>query len=378
LNPTHLDERLVESMSAPVSAVEVHAATLGESPSEKEPVARRNLSLDVLRCVAIMLVLGRHVDHYWFWNRIGWIGVDLFFVLSGFLVSGLLFQEFKNHGHIDIRRFIFRRGLKIWPAFYVYIGVTATITALIQWQRNAHFPVRSFAVTSLFLSNYFPGGPRLFAHIWSLAIEEHFYLVLPFLLAGVILCSRRKNPFSSIPWIFTVISIACLSLRITTEPRGIYYWTTHTRIDSLFAGVTVSYFYHFNSAWFARLTGNYALWIATVCCLPVAFFTEESRIMQTIGLSLLYVGFSFLLAWAVIRTPSTKAGIPVARMAAAIGFYSYSIYLWHRLFAFVLSNYPSTLAFWAYIVLAIGMGVVMSKLVELPALRLRAKWKLTA
>jgi len=368
----------VMSVTTTVSPIEARAALCETSPEKKGP-AKRNLSLDVLRCVAILLVLGRHVDHYWLWNRIGWIGVDLFFVLSGFLVSGLLFQEFKTRGRINIRRFIFRRGFKIWPAFYFYMGVTALITALIQLHRHAQFPVRTFVITSLFLSNYFPDESRFFAHIWSLAIEEHFYLVLPFLLAGIIFLSRPgKKPFSCIPWIFAVASITCFALRMTTEPRGIYYWTTHTRIDSLFAGVTISYLYHFNFAWFSRLAGNFALGIAMVCCLPAAFFTAESRIMQTIGFSLLYVGFSFLLAWAVIRTPSTKTGTAIARMAAAIGFYSYSIYLWHRLFAFVLSNYPSTLAFWAYIVLAIGMGVVMAKLVELPALKLREKWKLTA
>src|SRR5438094_6288198 len=82
---------------------------------------KRNQSLDVLRCVAILLVLGCHVGHYRPWSKFGWIGVDLFFVLSGFLVSGLLFQEFKDRGGINFRRFILRRGLKIWPAFYVYI-----------------------------------------------------------------------------------------------------------------------------------------------------------------------------------------------------------------------------------------------------------------
>lgn len=364
-------------MASTVNAIELRASSSGK-PLEKNPPAKRNLSLDVLRCIAILLVLGRHVDHYWLWNRIGWIGVDLFFVLSGFLVSGLLFQEFKSHGHINIRRFIFRRGLKIWPAFYVYIAVTAILTTLIQFRRHASFPLKSFAITSLFLSNYFPDESRFFAHIWSLAIEEHFYLVLPFLLGLIVLWRPGRKPFSSIPWIFAAVSVTCLTLRIITEPRGTYYWTTHTRIDSLFAGVTISYFYHFNREWFSRLTGNFALGITVACCLPAVFFTAESRIMQTIGYSLLYIGFSFLLAWAVIRNPRTPIGTAIAKMAAAIGFYSYSIYLWHRLFAFVMSNYPFAWAFWVYIVLAIGMGVVMAKLVELPALKLREKWKLTA
>jgi peptidoglycan/LPS O-acetylase OafA/YrhL len=89
-------------------------------PSERTvfeglPLGTRNQSLDVLRALAVLLVMGRHFPYYALWGRVGWIGVDLFFVLSGFLISGLLFQEYKRTGMIDFWRFMFRRGLKIWP-----------------------------------------------------------------------------------------------------------------------------------------------------------------------------------------------------------------------------------------------------------------------
>ena len=79
--------------------------------------SQRNESLDVLRCVAVLLVVGYHMPYYRLWGRIGWIGVDLFFVLSGFLISGLLFREFRDTGSIDVKRFLIRRGLKIYPSF---------------------------------------------------------------------------------------------------------------------------------------------------------------------------------------------------------------------------------------------------------------------
>src|SRR5271168_36950 len=93
--------------------------------------AGRLRQLDVLRGVAILLVLGRHLDSvptdapgaiqsaFDLWMRAGWIGVDLFFVLSGFLVSGLLFREYARYGDVRAGRFLLRRGLKIYPAFYV-------------------------------------------------------------------------------------------------------------------------------------------------------------------------------------------------------------------------------------------------------------------
>src|SRR6266404_222728 len=102
-------------------------------------VQSRSQELDVLRGVAILLVLWGHVGNFWQWMEAlplslrrlinytdhgGWIGVDLFFVLSGFLISGLLFREYIEHRDVHYARFPMRRGLKLYPAFWVFIGVT--------------------------------------------------------------------------------------------------------------------------------------------------------------------------------------------------------------------------------------------------------------
>src|ERR1700683_1541313 len=87
----------------------------------------RNKRLDVLRCVAVLLVMFRHSDVSDFLRRVGWIGVDLFFVLSGFLISGLLFSEYKKRHAISLKRFFIRRGLKIYPAFYVFLLLTGVM-----------------------------------------------------------------------------------------------------------------------------------------------------------------------------------------------------------------------------------------------------------
>src|SRR5215211_479046 len=96
-------------------------------------------NLDVLRAVAVLLVLGRHVNvvapmpadvpgpvalAIRAWVKVGWTGVDLFFVLSGFLVSGLLFAEYRKNGELRIGRFLIRRGFKIYPPFWVLMAVT--------------------------------------------------------------------------------------------------------------------------------------------------------------------------------------------------------------------------------------------------------------
>src|SRR5579871_627813 len=163
---------------------------------------QRLIELDFLRGIAILLVVGSHAampsqaaghlnSLVWTWQSWGWTGVDLFFVLSGFLIGGLLFREIKTYGRLDVPRFIIRRGFKIWPMYYVFLCLGFLVVML-----KNHF---SFAHTGhLFLpylfhlQNYDPNGlidrPReavaMFTvnHAWSLAVEEHFYLLLPFLL----------------------------------------------------------------------------------------------------------------------------------------------------------------------------------------------------
>jgi peptidoglycan/LPS O-acetylase OafA/YrhL len=94
-------------------------------------MSRRNQSLDVLRAIAVFGVLGDHAPYYAIWARAGGYGVDLFFVLSGFLISGLLFQEYKSSGGLRIRRFLIRRGFKIWPSYHrLVISVELTNSCL--------------------------------------------------------------------------------------------------------------------------------------------------------------------------------------------------------------------------------------------------------
>src|SRR5208337_3375533 len=99
--------------------------------------------LDVLRGLAILLVLGHHMGAVPLhtpgivlvvldlWRQAGWVGVDLFFVLSGFLVSGLLFQEYRMDGQVSLGRFLLRRGFKIYPAFYTLLLVTVIVDRLL-------------------------------------------------------------------------------------------------------------------------------------------------------------------------------------------------------------------------------------------------------
>ena len=172
-----------------------------------KPGSSRNLQLDVLRGVAVLLVFGRHLElpepdglagiaaRVWF--RIGWLGVDLFFVLSGFLIGGLLLTEHARHGRIDVGRFLIRRGLKIYPAYLVFIGYLVCMP-LLKVALRGDDPVPVLAAqwqlywpNLLFLQNYIGTNPA--GHTWTLAVEEHFYLLLPWLLVALAARHRMTN-----------------------------------------------------------------------------------------------------------------------------------------------------------------------------------------
>jgi peptidoglycan/LPS O-acetylase OafA/YrhL len=331
---------------------------------------QRNESLDVLRCIAVLLVVGFHLPYYGVWGRLGWIGVDLFFVLSGFLISGLLFQEYKNTGSIKFKRFLLRRGLKIYPSFYLLIAMTLVLS-FIDHSRSLRY--QSF-LSSVFALGYYLGKPHaVVAHTWSIAVEEHFYLLLPLLLLLLITRGPKRDPFRAIPVLFGVLVAVCFAFRWYTLPSSVDARMTHMRLDSLFAGVTLGYLYHFRRSFFDRLTRHYALGIAVLACIPAALLPQRNHTMQTFGLTSLMLGFSFLVAWAVIRTPKSTVARALAKPAAKIGFYSYSIYLWHTALLYLFIDHPDhpLLIFWAYVAICIAVGVAMSHLVEVPYLALR-------
>lgn len=308
------------------------------------------------------------------WERCGWIGVDLFFVLSGFLIAGLLFREHQAHGTIGVRRFLVRRGFKIYPAFYVFLA----FTLLFSGAGPGRVEPGAVLAEVLFVQNY---AGRVLPHSWSLAVEEHFYLLLPLLL---LVLSRRgrgtPDPFRPLVGLFCVTAAAVLAGRVITAwqlpfSAGTHVFATHLRIDSLLFGVVLSYAHHYHGPRMlaaARRRRRFLLPAGLLLVLPSLWVPLEHRFMHTAGFSLLYVGFGLvLLAGLYADAPPG----PAANLLATIGRYSYSIYLWHIFMRHaglrVLPDlpYPAQLA--AYVFGSIVIGVGMSGLVEYRALKLR-------
>jgi peptidoglycan/LPS O-acetylase OafA/YrhL len=361
--------------------------------------ASRILSLDLLRAVAVLLVLGRHVvvipkigqppaewfQVFYLWKRIGWVGVDLFFVLSGFLVSGLLFKEYQKHRSISVKNFLIRRGLKIYPLFYLLLIVTYVVMNGIL-DKNA--PWILFAREGLFYQNYLFG---IWGHTWSLAVEEHFYLLLILLCFGLVkLFSRTENPFIWLVPIYLIVAASCLVGRVYLAnhyPFGGFTFVspTHLRIDSLLLGTIVSYFYHFHRARMDALITGRSLYLMLLGCVllfpAILFELEATPWVYTYGFTLYAYGSAcLLLGMLYTKLPNM---LPL-RLIGGIGVYSYSIYLWHMPVAYWVTSLIRWLAgpewdSWftfevlvaIYFIGSIGLGILISRLVEWPILRLR-------
>ena len=338
---------------------------------------KRFQHLDFLRGIAIFLVLLRHSN---FSNRLtqfGWLGVDLFFVLSGFLISNLLFREYKSTGTINITRFFVRRALKIFPPFYLFI----LLSLILNYYNKGHVtPISTILIELFYLQSYFQG---ISYHTWSLAVEEHFYLVLTFLLYPLM----KVIFFLTKPRLAVILSLllgVCFALRLfySFPHRNEYVFSftyTHLRCDGILVGILASYLYEFTN--FAALIHQRRLLsisIAALLIIPGFLFHGGSFIMNTIGLTTVNLGFGILCMIGVITEPikSTQLSRPLFlsyRFICITGVYSYSVYLWHltvKDYIGLLTLSP-TIFFIAYILFSLVIGFLMSVLIEKPFLKLK-------
>jgi peptidoglycan/LPS O-acetylase OafA/YrhL len=351
------------------------------------PVEHKRIhSLDFLRGLAVLLVLFRHLPNdetsgvLHFVQSIGWTGVDLFFVLSGFLISGLLFTEFNRTGKLNVKRFWLRRGLKIWPSYFLTYGLAMLATAI--W--TGDFAILISRIPNyVFIQNYMDPAIR-WTHSWSIAIEEHFYFGLPLLL--LLLVARR---FKSLPGIALIICAGVLLQRVllyllTDLKWANFYYPSHLRIDSLSFGVLLGYLYHYRRELFVRIGRFWPYFIAAAPAIVLAYIfpLEGSTFSYTIGFTIFYLLFGGLVVAARVH-PSFGSSGP-QRLLAWMGVYSYTIYLAHSVVyelpgspyvrLLIISKFGTAGDQFAFLVASILLGVLISHLIERPFLRLRAKW----
>ncbi len=287
--------------------------------------------LNGLRGIAIALVVAFHAN----WLAGGWIGVDLFFVISGYLITRLLLDELHDHGHVDVKQFWKRRARRLLPALLALIVVIAVVERMrnpsvrtARWDVFGALTYCSNWVRIALGESYWDrlGPPGLADHLWSLAIEEQFYLVWPLLVAVGARWFRTPRVFAATILVLA-ISAALYSVmvfQVTGEAARVYLGTD-TRAFALLCGATVG-------AWAAiglRVPTRVG---TTLALLGLGYFAVafdgSYRVVYRGGLVVVAATAAVLVA-TLIRPVPVVANLMSVRPLTWLGERSYGLYLWH-------------------------------------------------
>ncbi|MFN2621845.1 MAG: acyltransferase family protein [Chthoniobacterales bacterium] len=280
-------------------------------------------------------------------DRFGWIGVDLFFVLSGYLIGSQLLAPFARGQEIKLGRFFARRGLRILPAYLVILSIYAFLPS---WREYPEmFPLWKFLVS---VQNIGLRGGTAFSHAWSLAVEDQFYLLLPLVLLFI---SRWRRAAFIVPCAIVLggFMLRALLAYQNLDETGVafrgyqtwIYYATWTRLDPLVFGVVLAAIEKFRPQWWQRLM-NLApfLWLPALALIVYALYlgeTEDITVTMCIWQFLLIaVGMAAFLVCAVSpRLPFRRFKIPGAAFIASI---AYSAYLIQKLVIHFVEQFLSS------------------------------------
>lgn len=326
--------------------------------------APRVPGLDLMRAIAILWVMLFHfrfmiaMPYVLYWpSHYGWMGVDLFFVLSGYLIGSQLMRPYLKGSAPSLAGFYFRRAFRILPA---YLTVLALYFAVPGFREAPSIsPAWQFLTfTENFRINY--AVDHAFSHVWSLCVEEHFYLVLPLL----ILVLMRKPRFGKAATLIVAILAFGIFIRgyiylhqlrplLLAGNEDLYlryteriYYPTHTRLDGLLVGVVLACIKTFRPFWWEKMMSRgHVLLISGVVCCGCAMWLFRDRFVFSatlVGYPLLSLGLGFLVACSI--SPQILASLQrllpgrrgerirllSAQCFARLATLAYSLYLTHK------------------------------------------------
>jgi peptidoglycan/LPS O-acetylase OafA/YrhL len=352
-----------------------------ESARAPQAAPGRIPSLDGLRAVSIVMVMWTHFVPMVARGSPGWIrtaretrvGVDVFFVISGFLITLLLLRESDREGSISLRGFFARRALRLVPAFAAYLGFVAVYSGLGYASVSPTDWALAMTYTSDLVTFLGRSSPWVFAHLWSLSVEEHFYLAWPVVLVAL---GRRRA-------LTALMVVLALSPAVRVYLRQEFPWpvmcgllkfATPARLDPIAAGCLLAYFRHDRSLITLRRPCGRADVVRWTCAIVLAGSAVGLTAMGLFEAALRPTLMAAVIAGLVhhvVTHPTSPAGrLLNSRPMVALGVLSYSLYLWQQ--PFLDGPGPLAMSRWpANIPLALACAIASHLLIERPFLQLK-------
>ncbi len=305
-------------------------------------------ALDGIRGIAIVSVVGFHLFN---WPHGGQFGVDLFFVLSGFLITTLLLEEHERHGRIGLRAFYVRRARRLLPALGVLLIAIAAIGALVYPTRRL---VEILAASAFYAANFVRGFATYDVfwaspadHLWSLAQEEQFYLLWPPLLIVLLHRTTVKRILTGTLALFVALCVYRWALATGGARFQRIYFAPDVHADGLVIGCAAA----FARAHGIRLPAGTG-WVGLVVFTAAALAATESIDTQVYVLPIVELGAAALVLHAA--NPGLLSRCLSLRPLPWLGAISYSVYLWHQMAGWFVGWKHPWYALAATMILSIG------------------------
>jgi peptidoglycan/LPS O-acetylase OafA/YrhL len=338
-------------------------------------------ALDGLRGVAVILVVLNHLplavpslsDRL---VRGGEFGVDAFFVLSGFLITALMLRDQGARGGVRIRAFYRRRAMRILPALIVFLAVYelyAVTTHLPTLHSHAHPSTLSRVVNDIFYPWRLLASSTGTSHLWSLAVEEQFYLIWP-LCVALFLGIRRSTTTVTLVLVAAIVAVAVH--RAVLWYHGVFWAILYTRLDTradaLLVGCLLAHLWVRDKL--PKRGLQIPAWLALAVYLYIVAVGASRAFLYWGGFTVIAIGVGVIIA-AVLESPWPVTRLLRLRLLQAVGRVSYGLYIWHMAVFTAVGRYGKTWPHATQLVVALTVAAFATCasriIIELPFLR----WK---
>ncbi len=327
--------------------------------------------LDGLRAIAVLMVVVQHTLGA-IPLELGSVGVGLFFGLSGYLITSILLQERERRGYVILTNFYVRRAARLVPALLLVLAVCDALFILQNYRSPLSGSIAALTYTSNYVQIFFPGSVRAYGPTWSLAIEEHFYLLWPITLLWVI---SRKGMRAALAATLVACALSLIwrtVLALLHAPMELLALGTFERADALLYGCA--------AAIALQLGWRPSLWMLAIGAAGIGIstllFRHENYPTLIVSSAFIGVASAALVVGMDYAAPSWVRRCFSLGPVVGIGVLSYSIYLWHGPLMRIVENFTGTGRDWRALaaLMSVAIAAASHRWLEMPVRTWAKRW----